>query len=128
MEILKTQLKRLQESSRYVCDQISKVQKVVNKINDLLPAERIAIYIHEKKQANMETDFSSRDSCIDPWLDVILEYANKRTIYDLKDDSVWELPSHKNFFRIATFLVQEIGFEKAKKLVDVIFPDILEDL
>ena len=120
MKIFKEEIERLYEALERTQLAIDQTEEKNLKINKLLPEERIAIYIYEKLHGvTVQGEFFGTVGCV--WLNDILEFANKRAIRELKGKSIWEEDVYKTYMAVAKKLLNEIGFEKSEKTVDIIF-------
>jgi len=124
MELFKKELKWLRESSSHTQTLIDQVIENRHKINNLLPEEKIAIYIYEKLHGFTNIEGERFDAMGNIWLEQVLEFTDKRAIRELKDESVWEKSTHKSYMKIARPLVKELSLEKAERIVNIIFPII----
>lgn len=124
MPILVDEVGRLERILEQSKDSLKQILKLREKIDALMPEERIAILIRGQSynlinRANLSVKISS-------WLENVLEFADKRAIVELKDESIWETDSYKEYITIANKLVEEFGYEMSEKFVDLVIPDLKE--
>lgn len=124
MPILVDEVRRLERILEQSKSSLKQILKLREKIDILTPEERIAILIRGQSynlinRANLNVKISE-------WLENVLEFADKRAIAELKDESIWETADYKEYIVTANKLVEEFGYEMSEKFVDLVVPDLKE--